>query len=68
MPKINMRKIIEDVETKTPPSYDMSIGGLKELAEIAITEPCEGVTAAFLYGYVMGYRATRNGQKGANQQ
>lgn len=56
-----MRKIIEEIKTKVPHQYDMSIRELIDLAGQAKREPCEGVADAFLFGYVMGHRATLNG-------
>lgn len=66
MGKRNLHKIIEGIKPKVQPHYDLEMAEWRELAILAEKKPCEAVGDAFLYGYAMGQRALKAGQKRKN--
>jgi len=49
--------------SKIPTAYDMSLDDLRELMKMSMTSDsgkiCQAITSAFLFGFVMGNRATK---------
>ena len=59
--KRNMLEVIGKEIDRIPDRYDLNLGELLELHDIYIKEPSTSFKAAYVYGFVMGSRAYKNG-------
>lgn len=68
---MNTVNAFTEKEDNIPEAYDICVGEMKELLQMAVPEECRGsvpfdgvynaITTAFKYGFVLGSRAQRNG-------
>ena len=59
----DLQKTTERARAIVNPKYDIGARAWVELGDMAKEKPLEAVGDAFLYGYMMGYRACKAEQK-----
>ena len=59
--KRNMLEVIGKEIDRIPKRYDLNLGELLDLHDIYIKEPSTAFKAAYVYGFVLGARAYKNG-------